>query len=261
VDYSLLELCTLAATCLKRYGFSKLAEAINSGKDVHIITGAGVSGEPYEAVVQGRKSSDEATRKKYDNIRQSSKAINFGKPGGLGNRTLAIYAKSNYGVEMSAAEAKAFSDVWLRLWPEAAQYLKDNGNIIGGFGKRGTAETIHGRKKADCLFSEYCNFSFQGLAADGAKAAGWSLYREMMLASYYQMYPQAQGFGDHVRGSPLAGSHIVNFIHDQYLCEHRAEVAPQALKRQQAIMEENMAKYVPGVTIRTEGKLLDRWKK
>jgi hypothetical protein len=55
--------------------------------------------------------------------RQRAKAINFGKPGGMGNARLQSYAKSGYGVELDEDEVEAFSESWFGLFPEMRDFL------------------------------------------------------------------------------------------------------------------------------------------
>ena len=46
IDYSQLELCGLAESCFRRFGFSKLMDTINSGVDCHKYMGTFYTGKP-----------------------------------------------------------------------------------------------------------------------------------------------------------------------------------------------------------------------
>lgn len=127
IDYSFIELRTLAAECQKRYGASQLAEVIRQGVDPHCYTAAmirGISPEDFEAL----KGTDPDA---YAQDRQRAKAINFGIPGGLGVQALVDYAKSTYGVEMSHEEAGRLRNRLTReVYPELERYLADDGMAI-----------------------------------------------------------------------------------------------------------------------------------
>jgi len=110
-DYSGLEMCTLAQTCINRYGVSEIANKINAGIDLHKFGASQVLGIPEEQV------DDESRRK--------MKAVNFGFPGGLQPRALVEYAKATYGVRMTEQEAEVMRSRWLELFPEMQSYLAE----------------------------------------------------------------------------------------------------------------------------------------
>src|SRR5262249_49151603 len=49
-DYAAIELVTLSAVLLKKYGKSVLADVIRAGRDPHSYTAALVSGQPYDLI-------------------------------------------------------------------------------------------------------------------------------------------------------------------------------------------------------------------
>lgn len=122
-DYSAIELRTLAAVFLVRFGASKLAEVFQKGIDPHIYTAAMVNGQSYDEF-QALAVTDP---KKAKSDRQKAKVINFGVPGGLGAPALVSYAKLNYGVVMTLAEAKELRDALIYdVYPELGEYLSDD---------------------------------------------------------------------------------------------------------------------------------------
>jgi DNA polymerase-1 len=132
VDYSFIELRTLAAVCLKRYGRSVLADVIGQGGDPHVYTAALVLGvDPGEFA--GWKDDETVAdvlgvakprRKHYKEARQAAKAVNFGVPGGLGAANLVAYGRQNYGIEMTVGEAGRFRDRLIgEVYPELSTYL------------------------------------------------------------------------------------------------------------------------------------------
>lgn len=138
-DYSAIELVTLAAVCLDRYGWSSLADTIRSGRDPHAYTAALVGGWDYEEVLAGLKAEKAAVKAAkeaglpkpptpFSDARQKAKPVNFGLPGGLGADSLVTYAKQNYGVPLSRDEAAALrKKVSTEVYPELALYLADDG--------------------------------------------------------------------------------------------------------------------------------------
>jgi DNA polymerase I len=260
VDYSQLELCTLAATIRTFWPgvVCTLGDAIDAGKDVHCITGSLVSGMTYEAMIAGKKAKDPHVV----DVRQASKAVNFGKPGGLGLGAFIGYAKNNYGVELTRSSAYKIISAWERAWPEIPNvYLKHSESQINASPTETfTALTITGRPKANCIYTEGSNYPFQGLAADGAKAALWAIWREAVLGWYWSNNP-GLGYGSAFRDSPLRDSRIVNFVHDEIVCEHpEGDASKAAMARQEALMISEMTRICQNkIKISVEGNLSDAW--
>jgi DNA polymerase I-like protein with 3'-5' exonuclease and polymerase domains len=118
IDYSALELRTLAAVCRQRYGFSKLADVIKAGIDPHSYTAAMFAGVELEQF---------STLPNKKQLRQQAKAVNFGLPGGLGAAALASYAKHSYGVSMTLDQATQFRRMLTEnIYPEIGLYLSDD---------------------------------------------------------------------------------------------------------------------------------------
>lgn len=259
VDYSQLELCTLAATIRTMFpGIPcALGDAIDSGKDVHCITASLFLGMSYEQTVAGKKTDE-----KIKNARQASKAINFGKGGGLGVPAMVVYAKNNYGVTMSIDQMRELDRAWQRAWPEIpGKYLRYSADMVKG-SPTGTftSVTITGREKADCIYTEGSNYPFQGLAADGAKAALWGIWRECVLGWYWSQHA-CGGYGYALKDSPLSKSRLVNFVHDEIVAEHpEGDQGKAALARQEQIMVAEMTRICQNkIKISVEGNLSAAW--
>lgn len=122
-DYSAIELVTLGAILEKRYGHSELAEVIRSGKDAHCWTASKFLGLPYEHVFAEVKAKNPEMKK----ARQSTKAVNFGVPGGLGAPKLKVYALNSYGVHLTLEQCRDFrSRLITEVYPELTPWLEDN---------------------------------------------------------------------------------------------------------------------------------------
>ncbi len=111
-DYAAIEMATLAQGVMSQFGLpSRLAEAINAGKDPHRLVAALPTGKP-ESEVTGEE-------------RQKAKPINFGKPSGMGNPSLKDYARTSYNVSLTDDEVDLLSEAWFLLFPEMRLFLRD----------------------------------------------------------------------------------------------------------------------------------------
>jgi hypothetical protein len=129
-DYAAIELRTLAAICLARFGRSVLSEIFQRPaphNDPHAYTASLVLGVPFEEFLTWKKSPDSHKQAEFKRTRQAAKAVNFGTPGGLGGPKLVDYAKSQYAVSLTLDEARAFREKLItEIYPEIGLYLKDS---------------------------------------------------------------------------------------------------------------------------------------
>jgi hypothetical protein len=142
-DYSFIELRTLAAHALHRYGRSDLADVIKAGVDPHAHTAAMMLGVPVEefltwkgsdAVVRETVNGKEVEVKlkdRFDRARQMAKPANFGVPGGLGVASLVAYARGTYKVNLTAEQARELRDRLTKsIYKELDLYLAEDGPAI-----------------------------------------------------------------------------------------------------------------------------------
>ncbi len=234
-DYDTLELRVLAQRCLDRFGFSKMAEAIRAGQDLHTRFAARVLGLAYEQV--------DLTIKQHQEARKLAKAFNFGVPGGLGATTFIEFARATYGVILTPAQFKAYKALYFQEFPELALHLKHAGQATEhGAGYLGPP--LLSIERGDLSYCKFANILFQGPAAAGAKEAGWMLTRAC--------YDPA---------SVLYGSRIVAFIHDAFLMEHPEANAAERLEEQKRIMVLGMRAICRDVPVSVSAKLKKEWSK
>ena len=251
-DYASLELHTLAQVCYSILGGSTLGDTINAGMDCHTDFAGMILGIPYEEAARRRKlPKSDAVRKEIDGRRDMAKAANFGLPGGLGIDTFIIVAKAMFGVVLSYAEAEALKAAWLRKWPEMkayfawinAQFTKQN---VGMGGKILMQHLFTNRYRGRCGFTQACNTLFQGLGSDVANSAGYLVSK----ACYVD------------ENSPLFGSRIVNFIHDELILEvpddQYAHERAQELGR---LMRVGAEPFLPNCPAKCEPQLMRYWSK
>lgn len=268
-DYAAVELSTLGQVCLWSVGHSNLADAINSGKDPHCVLGADLLNTSYEDFFHHYKVLKE---KSYGLIRQAGKGGNFGFPGMMGPEAFVVYQKKQgfsvcqwfFGdgkckqqprvqCEVQGSDvmlctrcieqAEIIRPTYLERWSEVPKYwnwvmreLSANGSVT-----QYISERIRGEPSGPAA----ANTLFQGLAADGAKAAIIKLTEEMYLDT----------------SSPLYGSRLLNFIHDETLLEIPLENLHAAAYRQAEVMVEEMKKFVPDVAIKVEPAAMLYWDK
>jgi len=125
IDYSAIELGTLAATCIDRFGYSKLGEVITKGIDPHAYTASSILGMKYEDFMELKKTDPD----RYKDARQKAKPVNFGYPGGLGAAKFVTFAQAQYGVSFTLHEAEKFREKLIEdVYPElnsTTGYLAD----------------------------------------------------------------------------------------------------------------------------------------
>ena len=116
-DYKTLEMATLAQVMVTQFETeSQMAVLINEGRDLHRAMAA--------RWATNRKARSRPAR------RQKAKAINFGKPGGLGDDGLRRYAKVSYGVDLEPCEVTALTEAWFATFPEMREFLSHDADNL-----------------------------------------------------------------------------------------------------------------------------------
>lgn len=243
-DWASAELHTLAQACLYMGIDSNLARVLNSGRDAHMSFGAAMKGWDYQQALdalQGKESPIDKTAAKE--ARQMAKAGNFGFPGGLGVAKFRLYASKTYGVVLSERQAYELKSAWFGFYPEMRTYFNRINELIKS--QQPLVHHISGRLRGDIRYTSACNSFFQGLAADMAKDCGFDVAK--------QCYSDAS--------SPLFGSRIVNFIHDEFILEVDENKAHEAATHLNMTMDNFGKKWCPGVPVKAEPAVSRRWRK
>jgi hypothetical protein len=267
VDYSFVELVTLSQCCIDAVGSSELADAINADMDPHCILGADLMGITYEAFVELYAAKDPGAK----DIRQAAKAGNFGYPGMMGYiKFVTAQKKAGYSVcewflrdgqcggthivhewEGDSLEqplccrcieqSQVIRERYLGRWKEVPKYW----NWVMGNVRRDDAIThfVDGRVRGSPHGPAAANSYFQGRAARGAKLAVIALTKEMYL----------------VPESPLYGSRLMVFAHDETLLEIPDEKLHEAAHRQAEIMVEKMREVCPDVKVKAAPAAMKNW--
>lgn len=240
VDYSSLELRTLAQACLWICDKSKLAEGYRSDPDYdpHTEFGAKLA----RISLAEAKAKIAAKDRGFKSFRQRAKAANFGFPGGLGAVKFQKYAKG-YGLDLTVRECYALKDAWSNQFPEIRDYFTYVDYLVNAGGS--FRQFVSGRVRGGTGFCDGANSFFQGLAADGVKLA--------LCAVSQACYAEPS--------SPLFGSRIVAMIHDELDLEVPADRANEAAAQCVQLMEREMQKVTPDVPHKAVPALSTAWLK
>lgn len=239
-DYSGAESHTLAQICKSRFGYSKRADALNQGLDLHHWVAATICGWDYKTFeAKYNAGVDQAKR-----ARKSAKVANFGFPGGCGAARLVAAAKM-FGVFIDEYDAQQLKRDWLIAFPEMKDYFDYVSSCETDDGWYFVEHLFSKRIRGKATYTAACNSGFQGLAADGAKAAMWEIVRRQRCCPW----------------SNLWGTYLVNFVHDEFILEVPYRKLEAAARELQQIMCEYFNRYTPDVPVHASAEAGIHWKK
>lgn len=244
-DFDGFEMCAFAQVCIDLTKHSVLAQRLNEGLDTHLYMASKILGIPYEEALRRKVSGDQEVRE----MRQLSKAANFGFPGGLGAAGFCRFARG-YGVDIDLHRAQELREDWLSTWPETAVYFDTLQKKVWSDvrTKKGVREVTtitqlrSGRVRGRVPYTVAANSFFQGLAADAAKDALYAVVMECEIGS-------------------LRGWKAWNFVHDEIILEGPMDDGDRAARELQRIMVERAQAWMPDVEIKASPTMMLRWAK
>jgi hypothetical protein len=293
-DYDGLELRTMAQACLNLVGESRLAQVLNAGQDPHLMMAANMVGLDYETAVKRHKEEKNARSARVtelikqgldkasagvragkevpapvDDARQAGKVADFGFPGGLGPKTLVLFARKSYKVVLGATQAEAeekakwLKGVWLATFPEFVKYFARVNDLMGPDGAT-FSHFYSNRVRGNSPYCATCNSFFQGLGADATGNACFLVSEAC--------YTQAPCYGCQARQagcvgcwgtgiSALYGTRLVNYVHDEFILECEEERGHEVAHELVRVMVRGAAPFLPDVPARAEPKLMRFWSK
>jgi len=296
IDYSSVELCTLAQVLYRQFGRSRMRDIINTGTDLHRWTASMITEKP----------EDEITKKE----RQLSKALNFGLPGGLGIAMFCNYARQTFGVDIDENRARELKDRWLNTFPEMRPYLEAQPSpawrtdtcpfqwgpgIIQGAARRVLEGKPYSERNREggypSLYVDWVWWAVaqisglddfheaivdkrpsaklrQAVDAVTGEAIVWPSGRIACRRSYCQARNAPfQGLAADGAKSALyrlyrSGYRVVNFIHDEFLIELPEDGDHLLMARDiEGVVIGEMEKMCPDVAIRAQFALMRQWLK
>jgi hypothetical protein len=290
VDFSQMELGTLAQKCINLFGESKLADIINAGTDVHGWLGAQIACETDPNFRSYVGSTNATTRddvyslfsmlkegppeqqKFYAHFRKLAKPTGLGYPGGLGPETFIAFAKgAPYEVDIDLETAERLRQIWMESLPEMELYFKwineqcedpHNQQIRIKNKKTGEWKYVKGYAytspfglyRAGALYCAAANGAgLQTFAADGFNLACINVIRGCYDPAIRSILSDDQQ-GPTTR--PLG------VIHDEILGQTRDDqYAADRVTGVAKIMEDAMRLVTPDVKVRAQPCMMRRWNK
>jgi DNA polymerase-1 len=168
--------------------------------------------------------------------RQIAKSANFGLLYGMGAKGYRTYARSQFGLEMTEAEAARYRQAFFAAYPGLARWHKQTRS------RRATeSRTLAGRRRlfdAQTPDTHRLNSPVQGTGADGLKLA---------LALLWERRDQVPG------ASPVLA------VHDEVVVECAAEEAEKVAAWLRQAMLDGMAPLVEPVPVEVEVKVAPSW--
>jgi hypothetical protein len=287
IDYGALELCSTAQATYWLFGHSVHRDKINQGYDLHSYLGSAIAMLKRPEIIGHHTDLDKAYQVFCDNrkwwppkgyvegsdseiddrihlkglaghMRNLAKPTGLGYPGGLAEKTMVVFAKTVYKVDMTIEDAAELKELWQAIYPEMKMYFSwvreqvDYHNSKEG--GRYYAYTTPGfnRYRAAATYCATSNgAAMQSISADGAKRSVAWLGRAC------------------AGGLPADNPYCIldqcrheKFIHD----ENIIAIPDDALATERAIAAQNlmieaMDVHMPDVRITAEPALMRRWTK
>jgi DNA polymerase-1 len=247
-DLDTVELRALAQTCLELIGWSEMANAIARGEDLHLALAADILGLDYATAKKLYDAGDPVVSE----MRQTAKKVNFGLPGGMGAAKFAITCINDNNPLVTDPKAdlsehidraRFFREAWFKKWPEMRLYLKLAGEVTGDYGECMIVQPWSNRVRGGLDYCSCANTYFQGRVADGTKLALW----RVAWACYVD------------KSSPLYGSRIVLFLHDELILECPLDRIDACGKELPRILCQAVQEVIPGVPITSTACAMLRW--
>jgi hypothetical protein len=236
IDYAMHELVTVAQCQIWLKASHRLADALNTGRDVHCDVGAILAGVSYEEILANKK------KKPYSLHRDASKEVNFGGWGVMSSRRLRGQMNKKRADDAPAVSLERAIEI-MRAWEERwdpAPYF----DAIARFFPEGDRwalgairQFLSDRVRAYISFPDAANGLFSGLAADAAAMSYTQVCRACELA---------------VRGEPLYDCHPVLTVHDSIVLEVPLPSLHESATEATRIYVEVGQSYTPDVLLRAE---------
>ena len=226
-DFSQIEL-RIAADYVKD---EVMISVINKGEDLHKFTASLIMGKPIESITKEE--------------RQRAKAANFGLIYGISEKSLSLYAKNSYGIEMPIEEAKRFREVFfstfqgIKAWHDRIKKeLKSKGEV--------RLKTLCGKPMIAYTFTDAANYPIQGTGAELLKLSVLIFSQELK-----RQFPH--NFNEI--------ANVVNLVHDEIVVEAKEEYKEEVSELLEKAMKKAGSIILKDVIVETEVSINKRWVK
>ena len=128
-DYDIIDLDISNAEMRVLTGYSKdtnLTNAFNDNKDLHCLTGAGISDFTYDDL---KKHKDDKTTEQY-RVRQLAKKINFGTVYSISAEGLAIQLWTELRIKETPEQCRAYLNSFFNTYPGVKTYIDNTVNFV-----------------------------------------------------------------------------------------------------------------------------------
>jgi DNA polymerase-1 len=224
-DYGQLQLRIAA----KVAGDDKMLQSFQDDMDLHTLTARSITG------------NDEVTKED----RQLAKAVNFGLLFGLSVQGLRDYARQEYDIALSEAQAQTYRDTFFATYPGLARWHRDARRAAWHARLRlrpaGESRTVLGRRRLfddKTPFTHRLNSPVQGAEADGAKLAMALLWE---------------------RRHECPGAFPVLFVHDEIVVEADTDQTEQAAEWLKLAMIDGMKDIIAPVPCTVDVSIVPTW--
>jgi len=242
VDFEMAELVAQGQMNLDIVKFSVLADQINAGQKPILSFAGKLCGLSYDEAVKAYKAGDKTVKRR----RQDSKGAMYGLPGGMRFKKLwqTMVAAGN---DIDIEEARMLENAWRSEYPEFPAFFRYVQSQVGhDYGDTGTIVQLRsGRIRGGADYPAACNTFFQGLVADAAKLSLKWIVRECYL----------------VPSSPLFGSRVVVFAHDENIVECDVGRVHAVGYRMAELMKKAAKVFMPDMKMEAEPAAFYRWTK
>ena len=193
--------------------------------------------------------------------RQNAKPVSFGFPGGLGIEKFIEFARTSYGAIFTEETAQKYKQIWLDAYPEMKHYFAwIFGLCEDGGGLCNIQQYMSGRVRGHVPYTVACNTLFQGLTADGAKAALCEAIRRCYTPVYidenYNEVPEGEGRLSFCTARASSTSSTTS----SWARRTRHNGHDFSLEFS-AVMESKYQPWTADVKIHTESVMMRRWRK
>lgn len=217
-DYSQIELRVVAFLS----GDPRMVRAYLNGEDIHTITACDLLGM---SIAQFKKKPKDEQKE----LRKMAKAVNFGYVYGMWWRKFKDYAKDNYGIEVTDAEAKTHRERFFKLYKGLEPWHRRQRRIVKATGQ---VRAPHGRIR----HLPDINSTEEGIAKEAERQAINSPVQgfasgdlTLMAAVLFDKVIQHLGLSKY--------AHVVLLVHDAIMVEVKDEYVDQVTRILKGVME------------------------